>query len=417
MSADRSVLVDDALPAHSSSASRSLFLISTFLFLLSTLFDPADLAFGLKLPLYAMCWVTGVIYCVTRKERTTIPLELVLYGLLMIVIPLLSIWNYYIVDGREPYEGFPLLKAYLFISMAVLLYVTGTNLLKYLSLALTLLAVTIVTCSIVLLNVPSLFLPAYLFGDQYKIFSATYRDYGGLVMFQMYFVTSPMLAISAAYYFDRAHSSRGRRRWWYAGLTLLSLAGLVVAGTRNNIAAAILLPLALIFLYARRKGPVAITIGTVSGIAIVLLSKQLGILLNPTEVSNETKLTMFGDYLAGFANPIALVFGKGLGAYQQWTGRGYYYITELTYLEIIRNFGLLLGGLMVLLLLYPMIYAYAIRPSYNEKHIIVGYAMYLVMCASNPLLFSSMGMMILSVITANMALYDARARSRSMLAA
>ena len=111
--------------------------------MLSTLFDPADIIFGLKLPLYLLCWFAGVILCVTRGERVRIPIEMVIYSLLMVTIPLISIWNYYVIDGSDPFEGFQLLKAYLFISMAMLLYVTGTNLLKYLSIALTLLALSI----------------------------------------------------------------------------------------------------------------------------------------------------------------------------------------------------------------------------------------------------------------------------------
>ena len=208
-------------------------------------------------------------------------------------------------------------------------------------------------------------------------------------------------------------TARGAVGGLYGTLASLNLVAMVLAGTRNNMMAAIVLPLALAFLYAKRKGTVATVIATVTGIGAFVLSDQIGILLNPTEASNSTKLTSLGDYLTGFSDLTSLLFGKGLGAYQHWTGRGYYYITELTYLEIIRNFGLLLGGVMILLLLYPIVYAFMLRRSYNEKHIIIGYALYLLMCASNPNLFSSMGMLILSVIIANISLYNADAAHRS----
>jgi hypothetical protein len=392
---------------------RSLFEATTFLFVLSTLFDPGDRLLGLKLPLYVLSWVLGVLLCLNRGDRMGIPIEMVIYSLLMITIPLLSIWNYYLVDGGEPFEGFALLKAYLFISMAMLLFLTRTNLLKLLSIGLTLLALAVLAVAALVFIEPSLYLPVYVFGEQSGMFSVGDRDYGGLVLFQVFFHTSPMLAISAAYYFDFAYHSR-RRRKLYGALAALNLVALILAGTRNNMVAAILLPLALALLYARRKGIVAAGVALVMGISAFMLSDQIGILLNPTEASNSTKLASFSDYLVGFSNVPSLIFGKGLGAYQHWTGRGYYYITELTYLEIVRNFGLLLGGLMMLLLLYPLVFAFVIRRSYNEKHIVIGYALYLLMCASNPLLFSSMGMLILSVITANMAMYSANVGRRTL---
>ena len=398
--------------AFGASAARSLFLATTFLFVLSTLFDPSDRIFGLKLPLYIVSWGTGVFVILMRRGRVRIPIQLIVYSLSMVTIPLFSIWYYYLVDGSDPFEGFQLLKAYAFISMAMLMYLTGTNLLKHLSIALTLLALSIVFVAALVFIEPALYLPVYAFGNEYGIFSIDNRDYGsGLVLFQMYFVTSPMLAISAAYYFDRAHRSLQRRKL-YGVLAALNIGAMFLAGTRNNIMAAILLPLALAFLYSKRRELIAVPIAMVSVVGIFVLWEQISVLLDPMEVSNRTKLTLLGDYATGFDKLPNLIFGTGLGAYQHWTGRGYYYVTELTYLEVIRNFGLLLGGVMILLLLYPIAYAFVLRRSYKEKHIIVGYALYLLMCATNPNLFSSMGMLILSVIVANISLYQANAADR-----
>ena len=101
-----------------------------------------------------------------------------------------------------------------------------------------------------------------------------------------------------------------------------------------------------------------------------------------------------------------MLFGKGLGSYETWSLRGDFYITELTYFEVFRNFGFLMGLVMVILMIYPIIYTFIIRPSYKDKHIIIAYAAYLVMTMTNPLFFSSMGMLILAIILANISIFN-----------
>lgn len=399
-----------AIDTMSMRTTRTAFTATLFGFILSTLFDPSDKIFSLKIPLYLLSWAAGILYCLVRPEALRIPLKLVLYCATMVTIPLISITKYYLVDGRDPFEGFVMIKAYVFISMALLLYVTGTNALRHLATALTILAVTIVALSVVVLMFPILRLPLYAFGEQYGIFSIDNRDYGGLVLFQMYFHTSSMLAIAIAYYFGRA-SSEVRRKRVYILVVLINLAALVLAGSRNNLLAALLLPSALWVHYARNR-LAAIALVSVAGAAgMYLMAEQIQILINPLESSNSTKLALLSDYARGFSDPIQLLFGQGLGAYQSWTGRTFYYVTELTYLEVFRNFGLPLGMLMLGLLAFPIIYAFVLRPTYCDKHIIVGYVLYLVMAATNPLLFSSMGMLILSILVANTFL-DERQRAR-----
>ena len=133
---------------------------------------------------------------------------------------------------------------------------------------------------------------------------------------------------------------------------------------------------------------------------------ELLILLNPLEHSNSAKIALIDDYLKIFSNPGDLLFGQGLGSYHVWEAYGNlaWFVTELTYFELIRNFGLFFGIIMLLMLFYPIVSAFFIDKHYMEKHIIIAYFFYLIMNMSNPNLFSSMGMLILSMIMANMFL-------------
>ncbi len=323
----------------------SVFIFLIFSFVLSTLFNPADIVFGLKIPLYVACWGVGLILCLVSQEEIKIPFKLLTYILLMIGIPVISIAYYYLIDGSDPFKGFELLKAYIFISFAMLIYITRIDILKYLCFALTMLAISILVLTAVVLIFPELFTPLYMLGGELGMFSIdSGRDYGGgVVLFQMYFVTSPMLTISIAYYFNLAKTSK-KHKLFFVVITLLNICAMFVAGTRNNILGALILSLALVILYSRKKIHTAMLIAALSGLFVYIMQHEIGALFDPEEASNSVKLIMLRDYALIFSDPIKLIFGSGLGAYDQWTGRGFTYITELTYHEVIRNFGIILGG-------------------------------------------------------------------------
>jgi hypothetical protein len=403
----------NALQGASGIAFRALF----FVFLLSTLFDPADKVFGLKVPLFLACWAFAGWFWLKDRSRRSVPTGLIAFVFLMVLIPVGSICYYFLVDGGEPYAGFLLLKSYLFISVAILIYVTRIDVIKYLAAALTVLALSILGLTAFVQVYPDLYLPTYLVGDQLGIFSIDQgRDYGdGTKFFQMYFVTSPMLVVPIAHYFHCLRSTE-RHKAFYVVLIALSACAMFVAGTRNNMIIAVLLPMALILFYSKYRFALA-CVGALGFSAILYAWRtEIGAMFDPSEASNSTKLVTLADYANIFdADTANLLFGSGLGAYEHWTGRGYYFVTELTFLENIRNFGVPMGAVMTLLLLYPVIYAFLLRPSYREKPIIIAYAAFLAMSMTNPLFFSSMGMLILAAVIAKISLYEATLRYRYSL--
>lgn len=326
----------------------------------------------------------------------------------MILIPLVSIAYYFITNGSQPYEGFALFKAYILISFACILYITRINLFPALCKALTVLAILIILVYIIVSIYPVSYFPIAYLGKDYGILLMGDREYSAdLTLPSIFFVTSPMLAISIAYYVGRVLDSTKGKKLLYIIILLINCLGMFFAGTRNNMAVAIFLPITIIFLNSKRKALIgSFFIGCIVFFSVGYIN-EIQILLSPQEVSNEAKLGFVKDYFEIFKNPVDLIFGQGLGAYHFWSAsRGYFYITELTYLEIIRNFGLIMGMIMMMLLLFPVMYAYFVRKSFTEKHIIVGYFFYLIMCISNPLFFSSLGMLILSIIIANIFLHD-----------
>ena len=381
--------------------------VALWAFLLTCVFDPADRLLGIKVWIFALCWLLAAFGIAGRRQRSALPPVLLAYTLTFVLVPFLSIAWYMTINGAQPFEGFALFKGYLLITLALLLVLSRVDLLRQLSAVLTLLALIVIGVFIALLVQPDLYPVIAVAGEATGIVSLDRRDYGSdVVLLQVYFVTSPMLAVSIAYYFDRAMWAPARAAKLRAlSLMAISVAGMLLAGTRNNIVIALALPLALWFLHSRnRLAGAVVSLGLLAGL-LVFFTEELRAFFDPSEVSNNVKLGLVNDYWKLFEDPIVLLFGQGLGAYQAWAAKGTYdYITELTYFEMVRNFGLLGAAVMLVLLLYPIVHAFVLDRRFHAKTIVVAYAFYLVMCISNPNLFSSMGILILSMILATIHL-------------
>jgi len=386
------------------------------LLLATAIFDPADLVLGFKVELFLLCWALFLLVLGIDRQATRVPVGLLLYILVFLWVPIASIAWYFVSDGSTPFQGFALLKGYLLITLCLLLYLARINLLPHLCGMLTLLAMCVLGVFFALMVEPSLLTPLQIAGAATGVALFMERDYGsGLVMMQIYFVTSPMLAISIAYYLGLLRRAPTRRaKLLYLALVLINCAGMFIAGTRNNMLVALLLPLTMYFLYSRNK---VVGLALSSGLlvfGVMLYQQDLRTFFDPNEYSNSMKLELLRDYWDLFTQPTVLLTGQGLGAYHFWTPRGWQdFISELTYLEMIRNFGLMGAAVMMVLLVYPLIYAFLVNRSFEDRDVVVGYAFYLGMCASNPNLFSSMGMLILPVILANIFLAE-RQRARAV---
>jgi len=403
----------DALAGEAGSARfgppRGVLGLALLLFLLSCVFDPADKVLSLKVWLFMVCWAFTLLVLLSSRAPSSVPRGLLIYILLFILVPLFSIVWFLLSDGNARFEGFRMLKGYVLISLAPMLVLNRVNLLPLLCAVLTLLALAVIAVFIAILLVPALYAAFYVLGPSTGIVYVGERDYGtGVTFLQVYFVTSPMLAIAIAYYFDRARSAyRAGAAAFYWVLFVINVAGMLLAGTRNNILISLVMPILLWLLYARNK-----TIGALFGLVavavlIVTFAGELEAFFNPAETSNSAKLSLLQDYGRILSDPVVLLLGQGLGAYDQWY-RGGLAVTEFTYFELVRNFGLLGAGIMLGLLLFPVGHAFAANRSRGDKAIAVGFGCYLLMCASNPNLFSSMGILILSVVLANIFLVTKR---------
>ncbi len=157
--------------------------------------------------------------------------------------------------------------------------------------------------------------------------------------------------------------------------------------------------------------------GKVRSLAITLLAVVLVVglglgviqaMVSTDEFGNSVKLSHLHDYGVLFSDWRNLVFGQGLGAAffsTAWGTRAT--LTEVTYLEILRNYGLLFAPLLYGLILYPL-HLLRDQRARPDHYLLLGYACYLGICIADPLLLSSSGMLVLAIVLYRMFCGSAR---------
>ncbi len=372
-----------------------------FLFALSCVFDPADLIFSLKVPLFVFLWVLLFVK-LSVKKQLFIPKDLLIYVGIMLLIPMISVGTFLLINPGIRFQGLELFKAYLLVTLSLLLYLERFNLMNDLIKSLTLLSFTILSFFIIVLYRPDLFENLFNFGISSGLFYLGEREYSAdAKLWSIYFVTSPMILIPIAH-FTKEVIEKPKFIGNYFFL-IVNISAMFIAGTRNNMAMSIILPLLIIFIHTKRKWLLLSFILIIGLYFYQYLEGYLIAMLSPDEASNSTKIALLKDYSIIFSDIKTLIFGEGLGAYHFWLERGVWkFESEYTYLEIFRYYGLIFGSILILLIIYPIIMGFLLIKNYRDAHFLWAYLLYLIMSATNPLFFSSLGMLFLSVILANL---------------
>ncbi|MEW5894429.1 MAG: hypothetical protein AB1650_01540, partial [Candidatus Omnitrophota bacterium] len=293
------------------------------------------------------------------------------------------------------------LKSYLFLTLAVILRSMKIDLTKPLVNALTIIAVLTVLIAIIGAFSTSLFWRIHEVGFRYDIFClGGARLYGGNIfprIAAVYFYTSEMMVLPLGYFTVKTFFSNEGKKLQYGLLLMITIFAMFISTTRNNILAAILLPFMVAFWYSKRKK-------IIFGLLIVLflysifnLDLIISTFFDSSSPSNAWKMQFVKDYANLLNDDRVFLFGQGMGSFFKTKNRGYVSVTELTYFEFIRQFGVLLFIPMLVLLFYPLTKLFSRR--YERSHyLFIAYLFILGMTFFNPLLMSSSGMLLLSVV-------------------
>ena len=246
-----------------------------------------------------------------------------------------------------------------------------------------------------LLFLASTLLPAgalYDFGASHNLYALQTRTYAGLSFPNVYYYTSPMMVLALAYWGVRF--SRREGGWRVACAAALVAGAMFLSGTRTSMLMALALTMG--FLWRRsRRACVALVVCVAA--FVVVKAHVISAMVASGDVSNSTKLDYFDAYGRLFSDPLGLIFGYGLGScLDSAVLKKCIPVTELTYIDLIRVFGIL-GGVAYLALLGILLWW--LRRS--SPYVLIGFGGYLVMSALNPYIFSTNGMLLLSVALLN----------------
>lgn len=389
------------LPVQQRGFFRGVMAAGLFLLLATIVFDPADSVFHAKIPAFLLCWLILIIdFVATGGFSWSLSYEIIIYLLLFsVMLPLISIEGYFASGGILPSsESLQYLKSYLFLTIAIPLVIGRIKIVRLFSFILTGLSVLTITIYFVTLNNDFLLGGLQFIGDKYGIMAITERSYGTFAYRPIYFHTSPLLVFPIAYFAREFSYARGFAKVFAALGLMVNVCGMFLSGTRSNILISVLLPVVIFWWYSSRKLVFALVLlGLGSAVTAANLS-SLGDALSLHDESNSVKYLHFLDYSQILQNPKTILVGDGVGS--RFFAHGFgkkTSVTELTYLELLREYGLFLGVFVGGLLFLPLL-GLVRRLQRNAHYVYLAYLAYLIICILNPLLLSSSGMVVLAIV-------------------
>ncbi len=366
-----------------------------------SIFDPADKLFGIKVPLFIAIWAVFLLSVFLEPKKVTIPKNLLLYIMLFsIICPLYAMYVTSVRYGSlvSISELIQAYKPYLFLTLAIVLCARNIDLLPVLSKAILLVSCCVLVIYFVVLGEPSLFTFWYQWGNQYGIFTFTVRYYGPLELSAIYFHSIPLSVIAVGYYTRQVQLSNKKRKILCLIKMIIIVLAMILSGSRNSIFMAILVPLIIWVWYSPQRKVAFTKLFIILGVIGAVGKDILIAMFSSGEASNMVKIGHAKDLIELLSQPSIFLFGQGLGsiffasAIQRETT-----VVELTFIDLLRKYGIILGSVYLLMFLIPL------RRLFDSKyreihHIFLAYFGYLIMSFNNPFIFSSSGMLVLSIV-------------------
>lgn len=228
------------------------------------------------------------------------------------------------------------------------------------------------------------------------------REYAGITLPYIYFFASPMLIYLISYDANELFKRIEIRTIF---MVLSSTLALALSGTRAHILIALLfIPFFYVIIYSRNKFKLSLTMAVLALIFMSTINIEIfGAFFSSSEDSNGHKIGMLPVYLDIFNDPFTILFGQGFNAHawsyplksilstDQAASR-----TELTYLEIFRVYGFMIGISFVAMLFCCVNKLNSVVSDY--RWLMPGFIIYLLNASLNPYLFSTNGILPLGLI-------------------
>lgn len=373
------------------------FLLSLLILIL--LIDPTDRIFHLKIPLFILVIFGWMI--LKSKSKIKYYKEYVEIIFFLIFITIFGIFTAVGQGDNTDYAfAFGFLKSIFILFLLIIVVDMDIDIGKYVSkYSIFIPLITFVIYYLPLYNV-ALFGQVYNYlGMETETMMIANRNFYGYTVFMIYYKTSPVLVFPLSYYC----SVVVRDGFTVKRMILISMffVCLLVSGTRANMLSALCVILYWIYIFLKEKKNAFYSLVVFISMFTAITMFALSLSFKEKEASAVTK---YGHYVSLMNNfeehPQYLLWGQGLGSRFYSIGKnGFTSQVELTYIELIRYFGIPLGLFFMIMIIYPMINIVINKKinAYNQ-YIIPAFVTYLFICGTNPLLVSSTGMLIMIIM-------------------
>ena len=366
-----------------------------FLFLVTLSLDPTGFHSRLKDLLFAVLVVYGVIYCLKRRQYLA-PVNRVT----VIVFLLIPLWGMFIayITGCLDDQAYAMSQVrsmvYIMIFFFVVTMRTGVLLKAVWINGIVLAVVTLIL--FVLSQMGGIFLAViYDYCAASDNFSMAYnRNFLGFTINGLWYKAGSLIIFSFIY---NLYQYKGRLKTVLSVILFLSL---MVAGSRTPM----LVQLVILLVWLYDKNVLGKFVTRLSALIVVGMLVMLTYMLatQKNEESNEVKYQNFISYVEDIGAGGHPVWGAGLGSLFWAEGRNLKLsYTELSYLDIVRIYGLPLGLFFIFLFFAPCfwLWKYFGRSQFLKRYCL-GYVLFLILSGTNPLLLGSIGLTALSMFMA-----------------
>jgi hypothetical protein len=207
--------------------------------------------------------------------------------------------------------------------------------------------------------------------------------------------SSPILTMVLGYYLYKYLSKKELQKLIFVILYAFTIS---VTGTRANIISLLLIVFFIslyYILYIKKYVCFSFLLFIIGLTCFSVLVFLLFTVKNSSSVAKDGHLISYIEYFS--ENPTKFLFGQGPGALFYTTGfRQSVTNTELSYLELIRMFGIFFSTVMVFIYIYPVIILFASKTFFTFS-ISISYLAYLFIAGTNPLLIGPTGFTVLSI--------------------
>jgi hypothetical protein len=363
----------------------------TNLFIINILIDPGNALFQSKI-------ITFFLFIIFNIKNTKFTRNE--------IFPLILFYNFYFIStaimifSNEKYDpSFIKMYSTTFLTLAVIVFTHTSNidLWKPVKIAAFIISIATLIIFFIVVLIPKSILLLSLIDIFTNVFMIAKHK---LILYwwipSIFHKSSPVLVIVLGYYLYKYLSKRELKNLF---LVILYLSTLCVTGTRANILSVLLIIFFIslyYFLYIKNYVCFSVLIFLIGVICFSIFIFLLFTVKNSSSVVKDSHLISYIEYFS--KNPIKFLFGQGPGALFYTTGfRQSVTNTELSYLELIRMFGIFFAMVMIFIYVYPVVIL-LINNTFFTFSISISYIAYLFIAGTNPLLIGPTGFTVLSII-------------------